>query len=1109
MSDSLCVDPLYFRYVDGEIGDTYSFMVTEKLYDIMCANGDSGKQIWGTECGPAISPETSGSCVNLEMQGYWADRYLQQWTAWDFTGPLLWWNVRSPGWPWGYSGWGAMDSLWNPRPAYLIWKEWGNGEFHIGEGPDFLYHDWSASLAARIEALRAFADTIRVVFHEREDPYLVDFDLLNLVSPPPDTSWTFRALALSGAGPGRDDGRARPGAVRIVASGNLQVWQTDDLLLADLRFEDADETEQLWWLLYGAHGRVTMDRVQMVGNMAGSGLVKGGVVRIADCLFAGNRWHFDPGRQEHNSAVTAEDTLIVVNTTFHENWNAADVYPIERFDLGVENDCHVELTNCLFTGSPDAGWAGACQKIQPRYGNGPLPGATVLRHCATDQDDWAAGVAAFAHSSNRVFPPDSLAEVVRYVDAATGDFRLRWDSELLDVGDPDPALNDFDLTRSDIGWKPSYQPVVLSGVLDDLLPSGHYRIAQGSATITGGLEAGSVVRVDKGVLFVKGNASPPFVTRLGDVNGPRTSIAGRSSAAPSENSWILIDNDVNGDEELQSLVLEGVLFNYPPFNSNLGPCVEIRDWAQSMDAGVLLDGESVQFQNWTGVSGAGGVGVDFGLRFNNCTGVLRNMAFGLAGGPSFLEIASSRVQVEGCTFTPSPNADSDRSCLTVVNEIVGSALPLLDNSFTGRSNHQAPLLDTRMAIADLRHNRFLDCRDTPLVMSQSVLHADLDARNELRESADFQSESTVATLLGGYLNLSCGQNNFVVKTYSDINPIITWAPSDTTPTPITASWRENFWGNNSCSQSIPGGDLTDPELALLPPWAIPEDNLDECVDALTPANPSCPFEPYTPSELLQNGKLAEQAEDWIEAQDNYRWLLQLHATAKECTEGTLRLKALGLHKEHGPEAYESVRDDLFAGADSSDAIKSFHQAMLQDCGGWCVEARWGNREAAVDTLEAWFAIETDPLDKDTIAMALLEIATYPPQGGLSAASPEALVARSVARQRAVDELFAYKRGQGLTTAGAEVLPLRFEISNLYPNPFNARTTVEYALPRDGRLRVRVYNLLGQLATMAFDGAALAGRHRLVLDGSDWASGLYFVTAEFDGATQVRKMMLIK
>jgi hypothetical protein len=303
--------------------------------------------------------------------------------------------------------------------------------------------------------------------------------------------------------------------------------------------------------------------------------------------------------------------------------------------------------------------------------------------------------------------------------------------------------------------------------------------------------------------------------------------------------------------------------------------------------------------------------------------------------------------------------------------------------------------------------------------------------------------------------------------------------------------------------------LNDSTLSLLPLWATVEGSLLSCVELDAPQNPACPFEPYAAHELLALGNQAELAGNHALARDYYRFLLFLHPGAKEANEGTLRLKGLGLHKEYGPDAYALVANDLFAAADSSEAVPLHQQAVLQLCGGWCVEAYWGDREGAKAALNALLAVETDKVCRDTITRALLEIDTYPPQGGLSAAAPAVQVQGRLARQEAVHALLSYPRGSSAGHGEHPPRPEHFQLLEPYPNPFNPTTTLVVAVPVDGRVRVRIYNLAGQLVAEALNQQVPAGLHRLRVDGSGWASGVYVAVAECADHSQTQKLLLLK
>jgi hypothetical protein len=102
----------------------------------------------------------------------------------------------------------------------------------------------------------------------------------------------------------------------------------------------------------------------------------------------------------------------------------------------------------------------------------------------------------------------------------------------------------------------------------------------------------------------------------------------------------------------------------------------------------------------------------------------------------------------------------------------------------------------------------------------------------------------------------------------------------------------------------------------------------------------------------------------------------------------------------------------------------------------------------------------------------------------------------------------------------ESLPAEYALSQNYPNPFNPTTTIQFDLPNQSMVTLKIYNMLGQeVATLLNREEVAAGQEELEFDASSLASGVYLyrIVAESvndDGAvsqtfTQVKKMVLLK
>ncbi len=105
---------------------------------------------------------------------------------------------------------------------------------------------------------------------------------------------------------------------------------------------------------------------------------------------------------------------------------------------------------------------------------------------------------------------------------------------------------------------------------------------------------------------------------------------------------------------------------------------------------------------------------------------------------------------------------------------------------------------------------------------------------------------------------------------------------------------------------------------------------------------------------------------------------------------------------------------------------------------------------------------------------------------------------------------SYRIG-ALTTSS---LPSTYALEQNYPNPFNPATTIAFAVPKHQRVRIVVFNLLGQEIRTLADDEYDAGQYEVVWDGRDRGgdmvpTGLYFYRMESGDVNLTRKMMLLK
>lgn len=94
------------------------------------------------------------------------------------------------------------------------------------------------------------------------------------------------------------------------------------------------------------------------------------------------------------------------------------------------------------------------------------------------------------------------------------------------------------------------------------------------------------------------------------------------------------------------------------------------------------------------------------------------------------------------------------------------------------------------------------------------------------------------------------------------------------------------------------------------------------------------------------------------------------------------------------------------------------------------------------------------------------------------------------------------------------VPGNFFLDQNYPNPFNLQTEIRYGLPQDARVKLVIYNILGEKVRVLVDEYQPAGERNVVWDGKNdngdvVASGIYLYRLEAGSFTKTAKMSLLK
>jgi hypothetical protein len=91
---------------------------------------------------------------------------------------------------------------------------------------------------------------------------------------------------------------------------------------------------------------------------------------------------------------------------------------------------------------------------------------------------------------------------------------------------------------------------------------------------------------------------------------------------------------------------------------------------------------------------------------------------------------------------------------------------------------------------------------------------------------------------------------------------------------------------------------------------------------------------------------------------------------------------------------------------------------------------------------------------------------------------------------------------------AEVMPKNFLLSQNFPNPFNPTTTIEYSIPEQGYVTLKVYDMTGSEVANLVEGVMESGFYSINFAALNIAGGNYLYKLVWNNSVIVKKMLYL-
>ncbi|MFZ0390235.1 MAG: T9SS type A sorting domain-containing protein [Calditrichia bacterium] len=104
--------------------------------------------------------------------------------------------------------------------------------------------------------------------------------------------------------------------------------------------------------------------------------------------------------------------------------------------------------------------------------------------------------------------------------------------------------------------------------------------------------------------------------------------------------------------------------------------------------------------------------------------------------------------------------------------------------------------------------------------------------------------------------------------------------------------------------------------------------------------------------------------------------------------------------------------------------------------------------------------------------------------------------------------FTINASSGISSSEYEI-PGHFTIEPAYPNPFNSSTRIAFSLPAAAKVKVEIYNIVGNKVAELLNRQMPAGLHEVIWNAGELPSGMYFCRFHSGVVEETTRLILMK